>query len=328
MTGAVRAVAYAAGRPVGEVALEAVGPLLAARPDVFLWVALREPDAPELRQVQQAFGLHDLAVEDALRAHQRPKLERYGDALFVVLRTARRPEGPDGRIAFGELHLFVGPRAVVAVQHGAAELPESRARARWEAAPAELAHGPGLVLYVLMDLVVDDYFPVVDALEAELEALEEAIFSAALRRTTAERIYRLRRDLLELKRCVSPLVDLANRLQGGEVPLVAEALRVYFRDVFDHALRINEMVDMLRELLTTALEASLALVTVAQNEAMKRLAGWGAIVAVPTMIAGIYGMNFRVMPELEWRFGYPAVMAVMLGVCLFLYRRFRRAGWL
>ena len=201
-------------------------------------------------------------------------------------------------------------------------------RSRCEANPELLAKGPGFVLYALMDFIVDQYFPVVDAFEDKLETLEDNIFRQTLTRETIERIYGLKRDLLEVKRAVVPLVDMCNRLVRADVAVVPEDARVYFRDVYDHAIRINEMIDTLRELLTTALEANLSLISVSQNEDMKRLAGWAAIIAVPTMIAGVYGMNFKFMPELEWPFGYPVVMGIMFGACGFLYYRFKRSGWL
>jgi magnesium transporter len=276
--------------------------------------------------VQQEFGLHDLAIEDALRAHQRPKIEQYGETLFIALRTAQI--GRDSRrIEMGETHLFVGPRFVVSVRHGAS-LSYAEVRARSEAAPHLLAKGPGFVLYAITDFIVDQYFPVVEGLEEQLGELEDDIFQEALSREPAERIYRLKRDLLLLKRAVSPLVDIFNRLMRFDLPLIPEDARPYIRDVYDHAVRINEMVDTLRELSTSALEANLSIVSVTQNESMKKLAAWAAIIAVPTMIAGVYGMNFKVMPELDWWFGYPFAVATMLGACGYLYARFRRAGWL
>ena len=220
-----------------------------------------------------------------------------------------------------------GSNYVVSVRHGPS-LPYVEVRSRCEANPELLAKGPGFVLYSLMDFIVDQYFPVVDAFEDKLETLEDNIFRQTLTRETTERIYGLKRDLLEVKRAVVPLVDMCNRLVRADVAVVPEDARVYFRDVYDHAIRINEMVDTLRELLTTALEANLSLISVSQNEDMKRLAGWAAIIAVPTMIAGVYGMNFKFMPELEWPFGYPVVMAIMFGACGFLYYRFKRSGWL
>jgi magnesium transporter len=325
MKGVVNSAAYAGGLRVGEVAIQDISEVL-RQPDRFVWIGLHEPDAELLAEVQQEFNLHDLAVEDAALAHQRPKLERYGDSLFVVLRTAHLDRA-GGEIEFGETHLFVGSNYVVSVRHGPS-LPYVEVRSRCEANPGLLTKGPGFVLYSLMDFIVDQYFPLVDALEDKLEALEDNIFRQTLTRETTERIYQLKRDLLEVKRAIAPLVDMCNRLIRTDMTLIPDDVRPYFRDVYDHAIRINEMIDVLRELLTTALEANLSLVAVSQNDAMKRLAGWAAIIAVPTMIAGVYGMNFKFMPELDWLLGYPMAMAVMLGACGFLYYKFKRSGWL
>jgi magnesium transporter len=325
MKGVVNSAAYAGGLRVGEVAIQDISEIL-KQPDRFVWIGLHEPDAELLAEVQQEFSLHDLAIEDAARAHQRPKLERYGESLFVVLRTAHLDRAT-GEIEFGETHLFVGPNYVVSVRHGPS-LPYIEVRSRCEANPDLMARGPGYVLYSLMDFIVDQYFPLVDALEDKLEVLEDNIFSQTLTRETTERIYQLKRVLLEVKRGVAPLVDMCNRLVRADTTLIPDDVRPYFRDVYDHAIRINEMIDVLRELLTTALEANLSLVAVSQNDAMKRLAGWAAIFAVPTMIAGIYGMNFKFMPELDWLFGYPMAMALMIGACAFLYYKFKRSGWL
>lgn len=321
----VACAAYARGRRLGDVAIEDISEVL-EHDDRFVWIGLYEPDEPLLKEVQAEFGLHDLAIEDAHLAHQRPKLERYGDSLFIALRTAQ-PDREHGRIAFGETHLFVGSRYVVSVRHGAS-LSYADVRTRCEAQPQLLAKGPGFVLHAIMDFVVDQYFPIVDALEDDLEALEEAIFNERITRDSTMRIYTLKRDLLEIKRGVSPLVDICNRLMRSDLDLIPDDARPYFRDVYDHAIRINEKIDGLRELLGTALEANLSLTTIAQNEATKRITGWAAIFAIPTMIAGVYGMNFEVMPELQWRWGYPAVMAVTVTLCGLLYQRFKRSGWL
>ena len=321
----VNCAVYEAGRRVADVDIPDISEVL-KDPDRCVWVGLYEPDEPLLREVQQEFGLHDLAVEDALRAHQRPKVEQYGDSLFVVLRTALMTGDPP-RIEVGETHLFVGSRFVVSVRHGAS-LSYAEVRARCEASPHLLARGPGFVLYAIMDFIVDQYFPVVDALEEALAELEEEIFGTAFSRKTTERIYRLKRDLLTLKRAVSPVVDVCNRLMRFDLPLIPADTQPYIRDVYDHAVRVNEVLDTLRELLGSALEANLSLVSVEQNESMKKLAGWAAIIAVPTMIAGIYGMNFRFMPELASPFGYPLALAIMAACCGYLYSRFRRSGWL
>ena len=296
------------------------------RHEGFVWIGLYEPDEEQIQGVADTFGLHELAVEDAVQAHQRPKLERYGDSLFIALRTAQ-PDREQRRIAFGETHLFVGARYVVSVRHGAS-LSYADVRTRCEGQPQLLAKGPAFVLHAIMDFVVDQYFPIVDGLEDGLEALEDEIFNERISRETTMRIYTLKRDLLEIKRGVSPLIDICNRLMRTDLDLIPDDARPYFRDVYDHALRINEKVDGLRELLGTALEANLSLTTIAQNEATKRITAWAAMFAVPTMIAGIYGMNFEIMPELRWRWGYPAVMAVTVTLCGILYYRFKRSGWL
>ena len=327
MTGpaVVNCAVYEAGRRVADIPIADISEAV-KEPGRFVWVGLYEPDAPLLREIQQEFGLHDLAIEDALRAHQRPKVEQYGDSLFVVLRTAQLAGEPP-RVEIGETHLFVGPRFVVSVRHGASR-SYAEVRAQCEAAPHLLARGPGFVLYAIMDFVVDQYFPIVDALEEGLADLEGEIFGDAFNRGTTERIYRLKRDLLTLKRAVSPLVDVCNRLMRFDLPLIPADTLPYVRDVYDHTVRVNEAVDTLRELLGSALEANLSRAAIEQNESMKKLAGWAAIIAVPTMIAGIYGMNFRFMPELNSPLGYPLALAGMAIACGYLYARFRRAGWL
>jgi magnesium transporter len=324
MSGVVNCVAYAGGRRVTDVEIEDISEVLKQQ-DRFIWIGLHEPKEALLRQIQQEFGLHDLAIEDALSAHQRPKLERYGDSLFVVLRTVYMNHEP-GDMEFGETHLFVGPNYVISVRHGSS-LSYAAVRSRCETTPPLLTKGPGFVLYALMDFIVDQYFPIVDVLEDELEALEADIFGEALSRDTTQQIYRLKRRLLDVKRAVSPLVDVCNRLMRYDLALIPEDTRPYFRDVYDHVIRINEMVDIQRELLTTALEANLSLIAVAQNDVMKRLAGWAAIIAVPTMIAGVYGMNFEFMPELRWPLGYPLALGMMLGACGLLYVYLKRSGW-
>ena len=325
MEGVVACVAYAEGRRIGDVAIPDISEVL-KEAGVFVWVGLHDPSPELLRQIQLEFGLHDLAVEDAQVAHQRPKLEQYGDSVFVVLRPAILASDQQ-RIELGETHLFVGPRYVVSIRHG--DTPGYAAvRTRCESTPALLAKGPGFVLYAVMDFIVDHYFPVLDALGDQLESLEDEIFSETFERKTVQRIYDLKRNLVEVKRAVSPLVDVCNRLIRFDMPLIHEDTRPYFRDVYDHAIRINEHVDTLRELLTGALEAHLSLTAVSQNDAMKKLAGWAAIIGVPTMVAGVYGMNFKFMPELEWHYGYPVVMAGLLATCAYLYYRFKRSSWL
>jgi len=323
--GVVACVAYAEGRRLGDISIPDISEVL-KQPGVFVWIGLHDPSPELLKQIQHEFCLHDLAVEDAQLAHQRPKLEQYGDSIFVVLRPAILSEDKQ-HVELGETHLFVGPRYIVSIRHG--NTPSYVAvRTRCESTPPALAKGPGYVLYALVDFIVDQYFPVLDTLGDQLERLEDEIFSDEFDRHTVQQIYDLKRNLVEVKRAVSPLVDVCNRLVRFDMPLIPEDTRPYFRDVYDHAIRINEQVDTLRELLTSALEAHLSLTAVAQNDAMKKLAGWAAIIGVPTMVAGVYGMNFKFMPELEWRYGYPVVVTCMAGMCVYLYYRFKRSGWL
>ena len=325
MEGVVACVAYAEGRRVGDISIPDISEAL-KQPGVFVWIGLHDPAPELLKQIQHEFCLHDLAVEDAQAAHQRPKLEQYGNSIFVVLRPAILTTDQQ-RVELGETHLFVGPRYIVSIRHG--NTPSYTAvRTRCESTPAHMVKGPGYVLYAVMDFIVDQYFPVLDHLGDQLERLEDEIFSDEFDRNTVQQIYDLKRNLVEVKRAVSPLVDVCNRLVRFDIPLIPEDTRPYFRDVYDHAIRINEQVDTLRELLTSALEAHLSLTAVNQNDAMKKLAGWAAIIGVPTMVAGVYGMNFKFMPELEWRYGYPVVVAGMAAVCVYLYYRFKRSGWL
>jgi len=321
----VSSVVYREGCNAGNVDIDDVAKVLTDS-DGFVWIGLHEPTKDVLRHVQRAFGLHDLAVEDAHRAYQRPKLEIYGDSVFIVVRTVQMDSSAH-QVVFGETHFFVGPRYLVSVRHGSSR-SYGEVRARAEASPQLLRKGPGYVLYMLLDFIVDQYFPVIDALTEELQAIEERVFRDAFSRETTAEFHTLRRQLLAIKSAISPLIDICNRIMRFDLGLVPEDTRLYFRDVYDHTIRLNEMVDTLRELLSSAMEAGLAYVSIEQNEAMRRFAGWAAILAVPTMVAGVYGMNFEHMPELHWRFGYPLVVGGTFGLCLFLYLRFKRAGWL
>lgn len=320
----VNCVAYAGGCKLPDITLEDI-PALRDRPDAFVWLGLREPDEELMARVQTLFGLHELAAEDAHHAHQRPKVEVYGDCLFVVLRTVQMEEG---RRDFGETHLFVGPRYLVSVRHGAS-LPYTTVRARCESNPRLLGKGPGFVLYAILDFVVDHYFPILDGLEDTVEDLEERFFTGDFTQSDIGRLYELKRELVELRRAAAPLVEVCNYLLTDVFTThIPDDIRPYFRDVYDHALRINETVDTIRETLTIALQISLSLSATHQNEATKKLAGWGALLAIPTMVFSIYGMNFAVMPELRWAYGYPAVMGGVAVVCLALYRYLKKAGWL
>ncbi len=326
----IASVAYSNGRRIGEVAPDDISDVL-ERADTFVWIGLYEPNEPLLRKIQEEFGLHDLAIEDALSAHQRPKVERYDNSLFVVMRTSQIEDPKPGKpcdVRYGEVHMFLGRNFIVTVRHGYAT-SFSQVRTRAESTPELLKQGPAFVLYAIMDFIVDQYFPIVDALGEELESLEQRVFTQPFSRRTTTQIYKLKRDLIALKRVVAPVIELAARLiRLDDEDLIPTQARPYFRDVYDHTLRINDMIDGVRDLLGTALEAHLSLVSVSQNEDTRRLAAWAAIFAVPTAIAGIYGMNFTFMPELRWRLGYPLVLAVIVGLCLTLYIKFKQAKWL
>ncbi|MEQ1756996.1 MAG: magnesium/cobalt transporter CorA [Vicinamibacterales bacterium] len=317
--------AYIGGRRVADLGIDQIRGAL-TRSDQFVWLGLYEPDRAILREIQQQFQLHDLAIEDAYDAHQRPKLELYEDSLFVVLRTAQVIRTPK-HIEFGETHLFIGSNYVITVRHGSLQ-SHVGVRHRCESTPQQLAKGPGYVLYSLMDFVVDQYLPIVAEIEEEVQELEDALLDNPSSTEATHRIYRLKRDLLSLRRAVAPLAEVANRLTRADLPHIPDDIRPYFRDIYDHVLRLNETIDMQRELLTTALEAHLSLMSVAQNEHMKRITAWAAMIAVPTMIAGIYGMNFSYMPELQWSYGYYVSLAVMGLASVGLFFGFRRSGWL
>lgn len=319
----VNCVAYRAGRRVGPVTLEDISVAL-GEPGAFLWLGLYEPDVALLRKVQAEFGLHDLAIEDALHAHQRPKLETYGDSVFIVLDTA---QVVDGAVAFGETHIFAGRNFIVTVRHGPS-VSYAPVRQRCEQSPARLALGPGYALYAVLDAIVDNYQPEVDSLKARFEALEDQILAENLDRESITRIYALKGQLVKLRDAVLPIADICKELVRQHDELVGKELRAYFRDVEDHSTRILKTVDNLREMLTTAVQVHLAMVTVGQNEVVKRLAGWGAILAIPTVVFSLYGMNFRGMPELDVAWAYPAVVGFTATACVALYLRLRRAGWL
>ena len=230
-------------------------------------------------------------------------------------------------IEFGETHFFVGPNFLITIRHGSS-ISYADVRTRCESTPHLLRKGQGFALYAVMDSIVDQYFPIIEILEEDLQKIEDKIFKERPTRQTTEDIYQLKRELLDVKRAVSPLIDLANRLMRFDITLISEETQPYFRDIYDHAIRINEMVDHARELLNTALEANFSLLSIAQSDVSKKFAGWAAIIAVPTMVAGFYGMNFRFMPELEWHYGYPTVVLFTVSLCVIIYVLFKRSGWL
>jgi magnesium transporter len=308
------------GRRQREIDLEQISDEL-DNPEVgFVWVGLYEPDAPLLMKMQEEFGLHPLAVEDALNAHQRPKVELYGDSLFLVLQTAQVVKG---HIAFGETHIFFGPRYLVTVRHGAS-LPFAPARERCEKNPELMRLGPSYALYSVIDSIVDNYFPIVEEFQAELND----IFAESYKRETIHRLYELKGDLTQLRLAVSPLQDMLNNLMRTHPTLVPKEVAVYLRDVHDHVVRLSEATDTMREMLTAAMSVNLSLVTVAQGEIVKRLAGWAALLAAPTLLTSWYGMNFHHMPELDGPYSYGIMIVVTLAICVVLYFVLRRAKWL
>jgi magnesium transporter len=319
----VNCVAYRDGRKLADIGIDEISNYV-SQPDTLVWVALAEASDAELAKMQREFGLHELAVEDAQSGHQRPKVEEYGDSLFVVLQTVEL-EGRELRM--GEMDVFVGPNYVLSIRtrtrRGFADV-----RARCEREPELLKQGPGFVLYALMDSVVDRYFPVLDRLETELEGLEEQMFAGGLARRSLQELYGLKQRLMTLKHATAPLLDAVGRLYGGRVPRVCAGTQEYYRDVFDHLQRINQSIESGREMIATAISVSLSLITLQENEFTKRLAGVAALVAVPTMIAGIYGMNFRHMPELGWTFGYPLALGLMVAIDGYIFYRLRKAGWI
>src|SRR5262245_11630988 len=319
----VNCVAYQNGKKLADVTRQEIHDYV-GRPDCFVWVALRDADETELREMQKEFALHDLAVEDAGHGHQRPKIEEYGDSLFVVLQTL---EATGDELRVGEVNVFVGRNYLLSARSGT-ERGFADVRARCEQEPELLRHGSGYVLYALMDAGVDRYFPVLDALEAELEGIEERIFAGKAPRADTEALYTLKQKLMVLRHATGPLLDASGKLFGGRVPHVCAGMGEYFRDIYDHLVRLNQTIDGTREMVTTAIAVNLSLIQLQENETTKRLAAYAALVAVPTMIAGIYGMNFEHMPELRWVHGYPVALAVMLGIDVYLFYRFRKAGWL
>jgi len=320
----VNCAAYEDGRKLADISREEISEYL-KRPGTFVWVALKDPSPAEMEQMREEFDLHHLAVEDALKGHQRPKIEEYGDIVFTV---SHIPEVRDGALEIAELDIFAGPNFVLSIRERT-EQGFVAVRQRAEAEPSLLRHGAGFVFYALLDNVVDRYFPVVDALETELEKLERSIFDPdTAARSNIEALYDLKHRLMDMRHAVEPLIEVLHKLYGGRVPLVCIGVQDYFRDVYDHLLRISTQIDGLRDMVTTALSVNLSMITLAENEVTKRLASYAALVAVPTLIAGIYGMNFKNMPELDWVWGYPLTLVIMGGIDAYLWTRFRKAGWL
>jgi magnesium transporter len=320
----VAAAAYSAGRRVAEITLEE-GKAWSDKPGHLVWIGIHEPGPDELRSLQRQFGLHDLAIEDALTAHQRPKAETYGDTLFLVLRTVQRRG--EGVVEFGETHIFAGKGYVISVRHGPSS-SYAKVRERLESSPALLRHGEDYIVHAILDFVVDCFMPVLERVEAEVVDLDERILRKGLSRTKIASIHNLRGELRRLRHAAAPLIDVCRRIEHLRLPFIDDAIRPYFRDVADHVQRVNETIDSLGEILDHSFEAGLLLESSHQNEIGRRFAAWAAILAVPTAIAGIYGMNFENMPELTWRYGYFMVLGLIALVCAGLFRQFRRSGWL
>jgi len=319
----INCVVYQEGRKLSDIPVADISEYVNRR-DCFIWVALKDADPAELEEMRQEFGLHELAVEDARHGHQRPKVEEYGETLFAVIQLL---ELSGDELEVGEVDIFIGANFVLSVRNRSRQ-DFLGVRGRCEREPHLLRHGAGFVFYALMDAVVDRYFPIVDSLESELEVIEERIFAKGTARSNIERLYALKSKVMTLKHAVAPLLEVAGKLSSGRVPEVCVSTREYFRDVADHLHRINASVDTIRDTIGTAIQVNLSMVTIEESEVNKRLAAWAGIFAVATAFAGIWGMNFEAMPELHWRYGYPAALSVIAVACGILYRRFKKAGWL
>jgi len=316
--------AYGAdGKKIRDITLDEISDFLAS-PDGFVWVGLVEPDEPLLEKLRMEFGLHELAVEDAHSAHQRPKIESYGDSLFIVVQTAQMTEG---NIAFGETHLFVGKRYLLSVRHGSSQ-SYAPARRNCEQAPTHLALGTSYALYSILDFIVDNYMPIVQDFKQELQELEHDVFSDVSNRDVTRRLYDMQRELLTLKLAATPLQDILGQLVRLHPEVIRDEVRPYFRDVQDHVTRVSDTINSMREMLGAAMNVNLSLITVRQNEVVKRLAGWAALLAAPTLLASWYGMNFHDMPELARPYAYPIIIGITVVVCVSLFIVLKRAKWL
>jgi magnesium transporter len=319
----INCVAYQNGVKLADITTEEISDYL-ERPDCFVWVGLRDADDVELAKMQEEFGLHDLAVEDAHHGHQRPKIEEYGDTLFVVMHIV---EDINSELTIGELSIFVGRNFILSIRNRS-DRGFLEVRRRCEREPELLRLGSGFVAYALMDAVVDRYFPVIDELESQLESIEEHLFDKDSALANITQLYELKREVVVLKHAVLPLMEATGKLHGGRVPPVCATTQDYFRDVYDHLTRINATIDAMRDTISTAILVCQSTVSIEQNEVNKRLAAWAGIFAVATAFAGIWGMNFHHMPELQWEFGYPLALLVISAICGYLYYRFKRTGWL
>ncbi len=319
----ISCVAYQDGKRSAEIEPQQIHHYL-AMPGCFVWVALLERDPQVLEQMQEEFDLHPLAVEDARHGHQRPKVHEYGDSIFAVMHLLERR---DGVLCQGEIDVFAGRNYILTIRTGA-EQGFREVRARCEREPELLKNGSGYVLYALMDAVVDRYFPVLDTVETELEAVEERIFADTSARENVQDLYSQKQELMTIRHAVTPLQDGIKALYGARVPMVCGGMSDYFRDVAEHLERLSHTIESIRDTISTAISVNLSMISLQENATMKRLAAYGALVAVPTMIAGIYGMNFEHMPELNWRYGYIVATGAMIAIDAFLFYRLRKAKWL
>ena len=311
------------GTRIGDISIDAISDVL-EQPDTFVWVGLHEPDEPLLEKLQEEFDLHDLAIEDAHHAHQRTKIEAYGDSLFIVVQTAQLVAG---KLALGETHIFLGPRYLVTVRHGAS-LSYAPARRTCEHSPELLALGPSYGLYGVLDFIVDNLLPIVRDFREELQELEQDIFAETFNRETVKRLYDMQRDLMTLRLAVAPMQDVISQLVRLHPNLIPDDLRAYFRDVYDHVFRVNESVSAMREMLGATININLSLVSFGQNEVMKKLAGWAAMLAAPTLITSWYGMNFHHMPELDKPWAYPTMIVLVVTVVGGIFAWLRKSRWL
>ncbi|MSP40911.1 MAG: magnesium/cobalt transporter CorA [Deltaproteobacteria bacterium] len=319
----VNCVAYQNGQRLTNIPVSDIHSYI-SQTDCFVWVALNDATPEEIQAMQEEFGLHDLALEDAQHGHERPKLEEYDGFLFAVLQMIERS---GDQLNVGEVGIFGGANYVLSVR-SRAERGFTEVRARCEREPELLRHGSGYVLYALMDVVVDRYFPILDELETEIENIEDRMFANQSARENIEALYDLKRKLMILKHATEPLLEATGKLFGGRVPQLAIGLQDYFRDIYDHLQRLHQSIDSLRDMVTTAISVAISLITIQENEVTKQLAAYGALIAVPTLIAGIYGMNFQHMPELNSPLGYPLTLAGMLAIDLYMFTRFRKAKWI
>jgi magnesium transporter len=322
----INCVVYRDGKRVAEIPREQISEYL-KQAGSFVWVAIKDPSPEELGVMESEFGLHPLAVEDAQHGHQRPKIEEYGDQIFCVLRTIDlRGE----EVHCGEVDIFVGRNFVLSIRRDT-EPGFAAVRERAESEPDLLRKGSGFVFYALMDNIVDRYFPIVDRLEVELEAIEERIFEGEVgdnARANIRALYKLRHKGMIVRHSIEPLIEAIHKLYGGRVPMPCASIQEFFRDVYDHLLRVSTQLDGLRDMVTTAMQVNISMISLAETVVTKRLAAYAALLAVPTLLVGVWGMNFKHMPELDWEWGYPLSLALMTLIDVGLWRRFRRIGWL